>query len=275
MMKTIQKNAFFCLFPKRHGDLYKTLRSQLTDGLNLIFCRLAISGETTIRSHEIENSETVKKVLGLDANSLYLHAIAQNNSTGYFCRYKEEDFWPDPCPKFGFQLYQWLSYVAFKQNTFLQTRFNMGEKRVSKYSLPVDGYSEQQNTVYQYLGCFFHSYDKCNTNQNSDGSLEVTHPLKNILHKDIQEKTKNNKKRLEKEGFRVVEMRKCEWLKIRKQPKVSRFLKTLKSVTPKRKLTFERILEDIRNESLYGFLIVDIHTPDELKEKFKDFPLII
>ena len=64
-------------------------------------------------------------------------------------------------------------------------------------------------------------------------------------------------------------------MKIRKQPEVSRFLKTLKSVTPKRKLTFEKILEGFRNESLYGFLIVDIHTPDELKEKFKDFPLII
>ena len=97
MMKKIEKNAFFCLFPKQHGNLYKTLRSQLTGGLSLIFCRLAISGETKIRSHEIDNPETVKKVLGLDANSLYLYAIAQNNLTGYFCRYKEEeDFRPDP-----------------------------------------------------------------------------------------------------------------------------------------------------------------------------------
>ena len=70
-------------------------------------------------------------------------------------------------------------------------------------------------------------------------------------------------------------MRECEWLKIRKQPEVSRFLKTLKSITPKRKLTFEKIVEGIRNESLYGFLIVGIHTSNELKEKFKDFPLII
>ena len=40
-------------------------------------------------------------------------------------------------------------------------------------------------------------------------------------------------------------------------------------------MTFEKILEGIRNESLYGFLIVDIHTPDKLKENFKDFPLLI
>ena len=257
-------------------NLYKTLRSQLKGGLSLIFCHLAISGETKIRSYEIENLETVKKVLGLNANSLYLYAIAQNNPTGYFCRYKEEeDFRPDPCSKFGYQSYQWLSYVAYKDNKFLQTRFNMGKRRVSKYSLPVDGYSEEQKTVYQFLGCFFHSCDQCNTNQNSDGSLEETHPLKNISHEDIRKETADNRKKLEEEGFRVVEMRECEWLKIRKQPEVSCFLKTLKSITPKRKLTFKKIVEGIRNQTLYGFLIVDIHTPNELKEKFKDFPLII
>ena len=76
MMKKIQRHAFFCLFPKRHENLYKSLRSQFTCGLSLIFCRLAISGETKICSHEIKNPETVKQVLGLDTNSFYLHAIA-------------------------------------------------------------------------------------------------------------------------------------------------------------------------------------------------------
>ena len=83
----------------------------------------------------------------------------------------------------------------------------MGKRRVSKYSLPVDGYSEQQNTVYQFLGCFFHSCDLCNTNRNSDRSLEETHPLKNIPHGDIRKETADNRKKLEEEGFRVVEMR--------------------------------------------------------------------
>ena len=98
-------------------------------------------------------------------------------------------------------------------------------------------------------------------------------PLKNIPHEDIRKETADNRKKLEEEGFCVVEMREFEWLKTRKQPEVSRFLKTLKSITPKRKLTFEKIVKGIRNESLYGFLIVDIHTPNELKEKFKDFLL--
>ena len=52
------------------------------------------------------------------------------------------------------------------------------------------------------------------------------------------------------------------------------FSKTAK-INNTQKLTFEKIVEGIRNETLYGFLIVDIHTPNKLKEKYKDFPLII
>ena len=53
------------------------------------------------------------------------------------------------------------------------------------------------------------------------------------------------------------------------------FFENIKSVTPTPKLSFEKILEGVQNKTLYGFLIVDIHTPEELKENFKDFSLII
>ena len=76
MTKHIEKEIFFCLFPKRHEDLYNTMCNQITGGLSIVFTRLAIAGETKIRSHEIDDSEPATQVLGLDANSLYLHAIA-------------------------------------------------------------------------------------------------------------------------------------------------------------------------------------------------------
>ena len=91
IMKCIEKETFFCLFPKRHTDLYNTMRNQITGGLSIVLTHLGIAGKTKIRSHEIDDPEPVMQVLGLGANSLYLHAIAQNNSTGYFCRYKEEE----------------------------------------------------------------------------------------------------------------------------------------------------------------------------------------
>jgi len=39
--------------------------------------------------------------------------------------------------------------------------------------------------------------------------------------------------------------------------------------------SFERILDGVKDGSLYGSLIVDISTPVHLKEKFADFPPII
>ena len=78
MLQRCEKEAFFCLFSKRHADLYHTLRSNITGGLSIVFTRLAIKYETKTRPHEISNPETCKKVIGLEANSLYLHAISQD-----------------------------------------------------------------------------------------------------------------------------------------------------------------------------------------------------
>ena len=138
MMQKIEKNSFFCLFPKRHADLYKTLRNQLTGGLSIVFCRYAAARETQIRNHEISNPETTEKILGLDANSLYLHAIAQNNPTGYFCRYKEsENYRPDSCSRYGLMAYQWLCLMQEKEKNFIQNRYNMGECFVSRFRFKV------------------------------------------------------------------------------------------------------------------------------------------
>ena len=56
-----------------------------------MFNHLAIAGKTKIDSHKIYDPEPVTQVLGPDANLLYLHAIAQNKPTGYFCCYQEEE----------------------------------------------------------------------------------------------------------------------------------------------------------------------------------------
>ena len=58
MQKEINCETFFCLFPKRHSDLYQNLRSHLTGSLSIIFSRLAISGKTKIRPHQVENPYT-------------------------------------------------------------------------------------------------------------------------------------------------------------------------------------------------------------------------
>ena len=44
---------------------------------------------------------------------------------------------------------------------------------------------------------------------------------------------------------------------------------------PCNQLTFEKIIEGMQSEFLFGLLICSIHTPEELTPKFSDFPPII
>jgi len=153
MLKAIEPGSFFCLFPKRHEDLYRELRSQLTGGLSIVFTRLAIAGETT---------------LGMDANSLYLYAIKEKNPCGYFVRYKEsEDFRPDPCSRYGLSAFQWLSWLGHSEKVNIRHAYNGGEKPITKYSLLCDGVCHENRTVYEFYGCFFHGCDRCAANRVS------------------------------------------------------------------------------------------------------------
>ena len=76
MIKKISKNTFFCVCSKRHADLYKRMREALTGGLSIVFTRMAVSGVTKIRPHQLENPEICQQILGIDSNFLYLASIS-------------------------------------------------------------------------------------------------------------------------------------------------------------------------------------------------------
>ena len=160
MLKEMEPDSFFCLFPKKHADLYQALRSQLMGGLSIVFSRLAIAGKTKIRPHQIKDPEICRKCLGVDANALYLFAIQQENPAGYFVRYKEsENFKPYPCSRYGLAANKWLSWISHKENKFVQLKFNKGEKRLTDQSIPIDGFIKETNEVLRFDGCFFHFCD--------------------------------------------------------------------------------------------------------------------
>ena len=130
MLQRCEKEAFFCLFAKRHADLYHTLRSNITGGLSIVFTRLAIKDKTKIRSHEISNPETCKKVIGLDAKSLYLHAISQDLPCSYFICFREKDHYrQDSCCKYGLSSYQWLKWISHTQTKKFSTNIQVKVKR--------------------------------------------------------------------------------------------------------------------------------------------------
>ena len=138
----------------------------------------------------------------------------------------------------------------------------------------MDEFWQESNQVSQFLDCLWHSCTVCNTNRNSDGSLQEKRLVKKIPHSKVRKATLENKRQLEAEGFTVVEMRECQLKQLAKKADIAAYLKTLKVVQTKRQLSFNKIL-GVKNKTLYGFLLVDIHTPNHLKKKYKDFPLVI
>ena len=52
------------------------------------------------------------------------------------------------------------------------------------------------------------------------------------------------------------------------------FTQTLKSVRPRRRLSFQKILKGVQSGELFGFVLADIYTPNHLKPFFNEFPPI-
>ena len=84
MMKKISKDFFFCLYPKHHTDLYKKMRSQSTGSLSIVFSKMAVAGETPIHPHQFKEPLITQRVLGIDANSLYLSCVTSINPIQVF-----------------------------------------------------------------------------------------------------------------------------------------------------------------------------------------------
>ena len=109
MMKKISKTTFFCLYPKRHADLYQRMREALIGGLSIVFTRMAVSGGNKIRPHQVENPETCQQILGVDSNSLYLASISGKCFTGFFlCLFRRKQFFSRPL----FQVWIIISAMA-------------------------------------------------------------------------------------------------------------------------------------------------------------------
>ena len=127
-------------------------------------------------------------------------------------------------------------------------------------SLPVDGKSGNQ--IWQMHGCSVHGCDRCWANRNRDGTLKEFNWHGDKVE-ELKKQTLEITQKIEEDGYEVISIWECEWKKMKKRPEVAEFVKTLKTVQRRRKLSFDQILKGIQNDTLFGLLIVDIHTPTE------------
>lgn len=118
----------------------------MVGGPAIIFHYYAEKDQTKIRGSQYgQAARPVQRVVGYDANALYLWALSQPMPVGLFTTWI-------PCrdglePTKSWRVAdEWLAWVG-RGLTHFRTRLDQGEKRVGPRQLPVDGYDAASQTA--------------------------------------------------------------------------------------------------------------------------------
>ena len=127
---------------------------------------------TTIRPRDYEEPKACKKIIGYDANALYLWSIMQAMPTGHFVRRKSENqFRRDTPRRYELMAIEWLEWEAQQSGQHICHQGNDKEMAIGRKRLPVDGYVKETNMVYEFQGCYCHGHD-CHLNQRKPATDE-------------------------------------------------------------------------------------------------------
>ena len=243
LQRNLEEDDYFTGISEQHSHIYKDLRTLgITGGPSIIFHRYQEANVTKIKGKHL-----CKKVIGFDANALYLSCVGRAMPIGYYSLREKKNGYKRET-NYSNEAVQWLEYL--KRNLKIDIRHVLnsphGEKRISNYS--VDGFCHSNNTIYEYYGCFAHGHCGCN--------------------KDTKKwiNTKIREKHLSRLGYNIVSITSCVW---QKDPASKRQLPI--SQTP---CLFTDIVDCIMNNESFGFVRCDIHVPEHLIPRFSEFPPI-
>ncbi len=202
---TKPRDVYFSLIDSPNQDLFHNMKDNTVGGPSIIFQRYHKADKTRIRGGKL-----CKKVVGFDANALYLWSLMQKMPTGTFVRRQEsKKFAPLRSHRYGIMATEWLDWEAKSTGVYIQHQFNYKEKTVGSRDVRVDGYCQETHTVYQFQGCFWHGHN-CMLNRNEVNS--VNHKTREVL----MEETLKTSSYIRELGYDLVEMWECEWAGIQK-----------------------------------------------------------
>ena len=190
--------AEFALMDKRNKDLHDKIKANICGGVSQIFTRFHKSGVTQLRG-----DKTCQKIIGFDANALYLWAIGQDMPEGLFVRRcAEKDFQPVYRDQ-QMKAYHWLNYLNRFHNKNIQHARN-SEKEFRIGAFPVDGFDNQEKCVYQFHGCYFHGHN-CVLTQNCTSKRFWE------TRQEKYRKTLDTTSFIKSKGYTVIEMWECHF----------------------------------------------------------------
>ncbi|XP_066285616.1 uncharacterized protein [Branchiostoma lanceolatum] len=123
-------------------DAYKLFKNNIVGGPSIIFHRY-------LMRENGREPKTCQKVIGYDANALYLWSLMQGMPTGcYIRRRAEEDFKREYSQRVGRMATQWLEWVGYQHGNVIRHKFNNTEKRIGPRQLPVDGFCSDTGEIF-------------------------------------------------------------------------------------------------------------------------------
>ncbi|XP_078681083.1 uncharacterized protein LOC144916013 [Branchiostoma floridae x Branchiostoma belcheri] len=257
-------------------EVYRLFKDNIVGGPSIIFHRYHEKGKTYIRADEMKEMgrepKLCQRVVGFDANALYLWALMQAMPSGHYIRRQAETgFKPeDSAPARGRMATEWLDWVAQERDLAIRHKFNSTEKRVGPRRIPVDGFCSATGEIFQFHGCYWHGH-ACNLTKGRDYNERRGKSMATL-----RVETAETTEYLRKCGYTVVEMRECEWLAmVRADDRLSSFLAGRKTPTEHLPdMTEERVLQAVRSGQLFGAVECDIEVPADLKSHFSEMPPI-
>jgi G:T-mismatch repair DNA endonuclease (very short patch repair protein) len=265
LMKSAQKqNVIFPLIDETDKDLFYMFQAQIAAGPSIVFTRDLQVDHTPLSPN---SDQICKNLFGYDCSSLYLAQMLHSMpSQTYVRRHREEGFAPKHKRRY-ILMYVWLEYRSNLDGVHIRTRQNQGyESRVGSYY--ADGLSVLNDTVtvYDLKGCYFHAHPHCylNTRVSEDdiGAINARdHERENWISDN---------------GYKHECIWECEMveliannpeLKLQYNKLIPKFYNNHRS-----RVSEEVILNAVKSDKIFGFFIVDIHTPHHIKARFDKFP---
>lgn len=257
-----ETGASFALFGEEDKDLFQTVKKNIIGGPSIIFNRFSKIGFTNIRHNIIK---PCGRIVGYDANALYLWALNQVMPTGtYVRRLNENEFRPEARDHFV-SAYHWMDWLSQTTKHRIKHKLNYGlEKRVGPY--PVDGFCSSTSTIFQFHDCYHHGHD-----------CEITKRVRNEKWRQNRaDKYKNSLRTnqyIQERGYRLNQIWECEFRNLKTSSKSLQNLINKKSPPffrhYKRKVSESEILEAVYDGRLFGMIEVDISVPDEWPSHFQ------
>ena len=237
---------------------------------------------TTIRTTDYgQDAISCQSIIGLDVNTLYPWSMAQDLPVGPCIVRREPDYratesaksW-GPCHSAA--SLQWLFYESHIRGIRIQHAANGPEVKVGTKHIPVDGFHGDTGTVFQFHGCLFHGHGCSDKKDAGISWLGTTPDERRCRRESMQSYIKDIC------GYNLVVMWECEWDNMKQSdPQVLAILETKQPSADNNNKTptdpgtnMANILQSIQESRLFVMALVDIHTPDPLKNKFRDMPPI-